>query len=411
MRPIQRWTYAVVDRFMRTGPVDRFVTRFKGWLWLVPPIFGWRRPMPTFGAWPPFEKPIPPELQTSPGIPRRAEDEETAAKEAPLHDWLKVHADTLHYIHTVGWAYHLPTAPHRLRINRVAGRVPTEPAEEDHGAGEDAAELTRALKERAAELGISACGVAEYDPKYTFEEHRAKQFGSRVVICALESDWESTQSAPSVLSEKAKLTCSAELTLRMADLQRFLVDRGYRARQNRNEVILLHYAVAAGLGQLGLNGQVLTPQAGSRCRMSSICTEAPLLLDGPRDFGVPKICDACQVCVRRCPSGAIPQKRAFHRGIEKSKINTSRCAPVVAKQHHCAVCIKVCPVQRYGLTSVIEEFEATGRILGKDTAELETYEFDGKLYGPGERPALRQEWFDEVPFDKDAGKPQPAGTP
>jgi epoxyqueuosine reductase len=411
MKAIRWQLYAVVDRFMRAEPVDRFVTRFKGWLWLVPPVFGWRRPMPTFGAWPAFEKPIPPQLQSVPGIPRRPEEEERAAKESPLHDWLKVHADTLHYVHTLGWAYHLPTAPHRLRINRRTERIPTDPVEQHEATAEDAAELTRALKERAAELGISMCGVAEYDPKYTFEEHRAKQFGNRVVICALESDWDSTQTAPSVLSEKAKLTCSAELTLRMGELQRFLVERGYRARQNRNEVILLHYAVAAGLGQLGLNGQVLTPQAGSRCRMSSICTEAPLVVDGPRDFGVPRICDACQVCVRRCPSGAIPQKRAFHRGIEKSKINTSRCAPVVAKQHHCAVCIKVCPVQRYGLTSVIEEFEATGRILGKDTAELETYEFEGKLYGPGERPMLRQDWFDEVPFDKDAGKPLPAGTP
>jgi ferredoxin len=389
---------------MCSRPVDRFVNRFKGYLWLVPPIKGRRKLMPRIGAWPPFETPIPPQLLSVAGIPRHPDEEERAAREAPLRDWLKVHAKTLHVIHTLGWAYHLPTAPHRLRVNRLADRVPTDPVEAREARAEEAAELTRALKERAAELGISTCGVAEYDPKYTFEEHRSKQFGDRIVICALESDFESTQTAPSVRSEKAKLTTSAELTLRMAELQRFLVERGYRARQNRNEVVLLHYAVAAGLGQLGLNGQVLTPQAGSRCRMSSICTEAPLLLDGPRDFGVPRICDACQVCVRRCPSGAIPLKREFHRGIEKSKINPSRCAPVVAKAHHCAVCIRVCPVQRYGLTRVIEEFNATGQILGKNTEELESYEFEGKVYGPGERPILRQDWFDEIPFDKDAAR-------
>jgi epoxyqueuosine reductase QueG len=164
--------------------------------------------------------------------------------------------------------------------------------------------------------------------------------------------------------------------------------------------MLLHYAVAAGIGQMGLNGQVLTPHAGSRCRFSAMVTDAPLLVDGPKDYGIPKICDECRVCVRRCPAGAITFKREYHRGVEKAKINTSRCAPTVAKAHHCAVCIKVCPVQRYGLNAVVEEYQSTGRILGKDSEELETYEFEGLVYGPGERPMLRPEWFEEVPFDK-----------
>jgi ferredoxin len=262
--------------------------------------------------------------------------------------------------------------------------------------------LTRALKLRAAELGISATGVAEYDPKYTYVEHRDKQVGDRVVICALENDWEATQIAPSTQTEKAKLWCNMELQRRMGELQDFLVSHGYRARVHRNELVLLHYAVEAGIGQLGLNGQVLTPHAGSRCRFQSLITDAPLLIDSPQDYGIPKICDACQICVRRCPAGAITFKRRYHRGVEKAKINTARCAPTLAKAHHCAVCIKVCPVQRYGLKEVVGEYERSGRILGKDSSELETYEFEGYVYGPGERPTLRPEWFQDVPFDKNA---------
>jgi outer membrane protein assembly factor BamB len=62
------------------------------------------------------------------------------------------------------------------------------------------------------------------------------------------------------------------------------------------------------------------------------------------------------------------------------------------------------------LTRVLEEFEATGQILGKNTEELESYEFEGKVYGPGERPVLRQEWFDDVPFEKDTGRARGAGV-
>jgi ferredoxin len=374
-------------------------SKSKQWLWLAPPVLGFRRPMPVVGAWPPVESSVPPELQSFPGIRRRPEDEARAAKEAPLHDWIKIHRDTYLTTHRLGWAYHLPTHPRRLRIERANARIPTKPSTSSPRL-EDPEELTAALKARAAELGISACGVAVYDPKYTFAEHLDKQIGDRVLVCTLEIDWESTQNAPSNRTERAKLWCNMELTRMVAELQAFLVDHGYQARQNRNEVMLLHYAVEAGLGQMGLNGQVLTPQAGSRCRMSALSTDAPLLVDGPKDYGIPKICDACQVCVRRCPSGAITFKREFHRGVEKAKINTSRCAPTVAKASHCAVCIKVCPVQRYGLAAVVDEFQSTGRILGKDSVELESYEFEGYVYGPGERPTLRAEWFEEVPFDK-----------
>jgi hypothetical protein len=69
-------------------------------------------------------------------------------------------------------------------------------------------------------------------------------------------------------------------------------------------------------------------------------------------------------------------------------------------------------VQRYGLTAVIDHWEATHEILGKGTVELESYEFEGRVYGPGERPVLGREWFDEVPWDKTAGtQPVPALGP
>jgi epoxyqueuosine reductase QueG len=188
----------------------------------------------------------------------------------------------------------------------------------------------------------------------------------------------------------------------MVELERFLKQRGYRVRQTNHDHVILHFAVEAGLGQLGMNGQVLTPHAGSRVRFASLDTDAPLLLDGPVDYGVEKICDACEICVRRCPSGAIPKSRFYYRGVHKAKIHSSRCAPTIAKAHHCSICMKVCPVQRYGLRAVADEFSSSGRILGKDTNELEAYRFEGKVYPAGERPRLRREWFEDVPYNEDA---------
>ena len=59
-----------------------------------------------------------------------------------------------------------------------------------------------------------------------------------------------------------------------------------------------HAAVAAGLGEFGLSGNVLTPQYGPRQRFNSVVTTAPLeptpLYDGE------PLCDECMLCFKGC---------------------------------------------------------------------------------------------------------------
>jgi ferredoxin len=128
--------------------------------------------------------------------------------------------------------------------------------------------------------------------------------------------------------------------------------------------------------------------------------------DEPVDYGLEGVCNNCQVCVRRCPPGAIPAVRRDSRGVVKAKLNTKRCLPVVGKAAGCSVCMKTCPVQRFGLTAVIAEFTATGHILGKDTDDLEGYDWplDGKHYGPGEKPKLGPEIFETPGFEFDPNR-------
>jgi epoxyqueuosine reductase len=61
-------------------------------------------------------------------------------------------------------------------------------------------------------------------------------------------------------------------------------------------------AVRAGLGEIGLCGEILTPQYGPRQRFQIILTDAPLdptpILDDP-------VCDQCGLCAEACPLGAI----------------------------------------------------------------------------------------------------------
>lgn len=342
----------------------------------------------------------------------RDEDEVRAAfEQGALRDFFHANLEASGWLQRGLWRCLLPVAPRLLRARkaiRATSKVaPAGP--ERHGVVEPG-ELSAALKQRAAELGLSAVGVAAYDPTYTFAEYQDRYFGDRVIVCVLEQNYASTQTIPSPRAEQTALSTYAELMELAASLAGFLHERGYRARAHdqEGEAIVIHYGEQAGLGQLGRNGQLLTPEAGSRCRISVITTDAPLALDEPVDYGAQRVCDSCNVCVQRCPVGAIPAVRRSYRGVEKSKLNTKRCFPVVAQADGCAICMKVCPAQRYGLTTVANHLEATGQILGKDTDDLEGYDWiDGYRYGPGESPQLPEGFLDMSEFDLDASPTLP----
>ena len=58
-------------------------------------------------------------------------------------------------------------------------------------------------------------------------------------------------------------------------------------------------AVAAGLGAIGLSGNVMTSEYGARTQLSSVITDAPLKPDRPLDENP---CDECKTCLNSCPA-------------------------------------------------------------------------------------------------------------
>lgn len=391
-----RWRAARIALDPVIGPLsqrslDPTNVRWMKYIPSVPPALRRVRQAPVWPRLLSWETPR--QLRTVSGIWRDPVAEEEAFATRPLHDFMLVHKENLPAALRHSWHFLLPAAPEMAKalsrtpaLASVRGGRPAAPV-----SSASAQQLTDQIRAEAQRLGMSAVGFAPYDPKYTFAEYADRHDHGTVIVCVYEQDWQATQTAPSARSERAAFRAYAGLIARAVALAEFVERQGYRARPHSftGEAVAIHYGVEAGLGQLGLNGQLLTPAAGSRARLSLITTDAQLVHDEPVDYGIHAICDACQACVRRCPVGAIPNHRAEHRGVRKIKIKTERCFPVVATAEGCAVCMKVCPVQRYGLQAVMDHYVKTGgEILGKGTDELEGYVWpvDGRRYGPGEKP-------------------------
>ncbi len=67
-------------------------------------------------------------------------------------------------------------------------------------------------------------------------------------------------------------------------------------------------AVAAGIGQMGLNGAVVTEQYGIHQRFVAIVTNADLEADEVK-AGLAQACADCQRCLEVCPTGALKKER------------------------------------------------------------------------------------------------------
>jgi epoxyqueuosine reductase len=95
----------------------------------------------------------------------------------------------------------------------------------------------------------------------------------------------------------------------------------------------------AGLGWIGRNNLLVTPAYGSRVRLVTILTDAPLEPTGPPPAFS---CGACLRCLAPCPAQAIHETpEAFDHRACYQKLDEFRRQHVVS-QHICGICVKAC---------------------------------------------------------------------
>ncbi len=143
----------------------------------------------------------------------------------------------------------------------------------------------------------------------------------------------------------------------------FLQDEGFRSLPVPASQVLdrelwrgaiTHKAVArmAGIGWQGKNLLLITQKYGSRVRLVTVLTDAPLAIDGP----VKNRCGGCTACRDACPSGAIRGVGTKDRYASREEaLVFERCRDRLTQENAklpdvgvpiCGVCIRVCPFGR-----------------------------------------------------------------
>ena len=108
----------------------------------------------------------------------------------------------------------------------------------------------------------------------------------------------------------------------------------------RGDLSHKHAAQAAGLGRLGRNSLLITPQFGNRVELVSVVTDLELASDPVIDW---EPCPPdCSRCLRACPAGAIGEGQRVDQALCRTAMLEQ--LPKGALIESCWMCRRACPV-------------------------------------------------------------------
>jgi reductive dehalogenase len=226
--------------------------------------------------------------------------------------------------------------------------------------------MSAQIKETARIYGARLVGICELDHRWVYARDvrgnpiEVSPAYKYAIVMAIAMDAASILRSPSFRAARATGVGYSRMAFAIACLAEFIRTLGYRAIPMGNDTALsIPLAIDAGLGELGRNGLLITPEYGPCVRLCKVFTDLPLEPDRPVEFGVARFCRACDRCSGGCSPGAIQTDRepsfriacrSNNQGILRWAVDFEKCyAFWLENGASCANCIAMCPFTRRAL--------------------------------------------------------------
>jgi ferredoxin len=237
----------------------------------------------------------------------------------------------------------------------------------------DPDKMTLQLKKAGKLAGANLVGVAELNIDWVFANERYSLDPIELpdvkyaVVIGIEMDELGIATSPHSPSAAAVGMGYSKMAFIAGTLAEFIRNLGYTAVPSGNDTAFsIPLAVDAGLGEMGRNGLLITPEYGPRVRLCKVLTDLPLVPDKAINFGVSEFCKTCKKCVNACAADAIsdddepsfkPASRSTSIGVKKWAVDGEKCYNFWCDNgNDCANCISVCPYNTGRTEASPEEF-------------------------------------------------------
>lgn len=232
---------------------------------------------------------------------------------------------------------------------------------------EDREAMSVSVIETARMYGASLVGIAALDRRWVYShDMRGRAIDIPAVfryaiVMAIAMDAAAIAASPAYPAGSATGVGYSRMAFIIACLAAFIRNLGYRAIPMGNDTALsIPLAIDAGLGELGRNGLLVTPEYGPCVRLCKVFTDLPLAPGAPAAFGLEETCRRCRRCAEACEVGAIqadptPSYRTVspsnNPGIVRWAVDHDACYSFwVENGASCSTCIAACPYTRRAAT-------------------------------------------------------------
>lgn len=219
-------------------------------------------------------------------------------------------------------------------------------------------EFQNEIKRYIQELGISDVGFARVDD---FDNKEMKSAVSFVVRLS-ESIISEIENEPTHTYFHHYRTVNAFLDNCILRTGLFLQKNGYKyipigASQSINKdgwnyngrYSSRKVACMSNLGTIGKNNMFIHRKYGPAVRLGTLFTDAEFNTDRNKDFE--KRCKNCDICVQKCPAGALKGAEWSPDSKREDIIDVKKCSEYMKKEFKmigrgavCGICIKNCPL-------------------------------------------------------------------
>ncbi len=226
---------------------------------------------------------------------------------------------------------------------RWAARNSSGPVAKRRRAFASPAAAAAHVKDMAKRFGSEQAGIGPVTEDSVYDTFTIEL--PHAVVVAVAHDPRDMRHSPDAASGVGTMRAYRKAGRAALRLARHIRKMGWRAVAYGQSAEILHIplAIAAGIGQLGKHGSLISREIGTSFRLAAVLTELPLAHDAPVDIGVEDLCATCLRCSTDCPAGAIADAKQIVRGTEKWYVDFDKCVPYFVKTYGCGYCLEVCP--------------------------------------------------------------------
>ncbi len=216
------------------------------------------------------------------------------------------------------------------------------------------------LEDYARSLGVSQISYTKVNRDFIFSGFEILYDNAMVLTMYMEKD--AMKSGPSVASTSEIWRTYSGLGIIVNKLAHFLRERGYKCHPSPavgGDVSTVPMAQDSGIGVIGKNGLLITPEFGPSQRIAAVFIDVdnlPVKTIADNDhLWIREYCDSCNICVKKCPGSAILEETVSLDDGYPQYLEREKCAPHFSK--NCCTCIAVCPFINGNYSKIKKSFE------------------------------------------------------